>query len=312
MPHQFDAYGHRLIDTGDEELERRINRLAERLAALANQEGMTDRVRAIRTELFTCCMSFFRVVGQGIARGGDPFDEVLLDILMDQTDYEYVIGKGRERKRFNPDRGPFTWYIRFLFRRRTIDRGNQENRDTPDLQIEGPEEEQYGYPEPEDHEHVDPVDVLYAEELYIELLVLATRLKGMATDDRNAGAGMASTGRHMALTEAITYLIKNEDWDDATPHYLGRHERDTFRAMEVSFLDWFMEAVCRSFPEIWHTHIEHRYVTRTRYPLLNAMAYIDYLEARFGRRIAGARVTQYRNEFREQVSDLPGFQTIKA
>lgn len=308
--HQFDVYGHKLVDTGDRDLERRINWLAEKLNWLMITEGMTDWAMAKRAELFALCLSFFRVIGQGMENEGRTYDDVLIDLLADQLDYD-----DEGHPRFDPNESPFVSWIRYKYPLSVIDAGNKENKQSPHEGLEKPagdNDSEGGGSVAEDYNpllatHATFLDEYAAEAMYVELLTLGTRLKDLLSEDKGT---VANTGRHMAFTESVTLLVKSADQDDFG--YLENHERDTFNTIEIDFLDMYMLMICRTFLAVWETSVRPKYKSRTSNHLLNTKAYIDYLRRTYDKVVTSAAVSQYRDGYLAMVEKLPLFKGERA
>ena len=295
-----DQYGHKLVENGKESLERRINRKAVRYAKIRDSEGNTARKLALRTELLTLCLHYFRVVGQGISKP-DTYDDVLINELYWCLDH------------FDSTKGLFTHLLRFRYKRQSATAADREYKVVSKMvpldeeeHLSGTTEDQLSF---EDNSH-ENVDAMLAE--FISLVVeFLDHLPDRKHNER------AKLYLRMNFTEWTTYSVKIQPVIDGCALFESQETR-IFSTVEMPFLDAFMAEPCRSIRKLWTCELKEGMGTILRLddPALQKKnppapwklpisVHVEYASGK-GYKVTNAVISQHRKKFellREQMSN---------
>lgn len=323
--HRVDAYGHKLLDVKDDKLERRINRLATKYATARDDVGQSARAMSLKTDVLTLSLSYFYVVGQGMGQQyGSSFDEVLEETLL------WCLA------RLEPNKRPFTHFVRFKYPRMRYTEAKKEDRIQESF-VELVEQSKYDKDADGDGEYIyedetsgavvepeaDP-DALEGEgegtpfarvdSAVAEFLTLVIGFLDHAPDkSHNLRAKLYMK---MNFTEWATYAVKVQ------PQYgycwaFEAQESRIFTSVEGGFLNVYMAGECESVRELWETELKEGYgeIIRLDDPRLQSKSppapwklltsvHLDYL-AGMGIKVSSAVISQNRKKFnalKEQLS----------
>ncbi|MBR3234205.1 MAG: hypothetical protein IKG11_01165 [Atopobiaceae bacterium] len=297
---EVDQYGHKLVDNGKESLERRINRKAVRYAKIRDGEGNAARKLALRAELLTLCLHYFRVVGQGMSKR-DAYDDVLVNELYWCLDH------------FDSAKGLFTHLLRFRYKRQSATAADREYKVASTIEpfdeeehLSGATEDQLSF---EDSSH-EQADAMLAE--FISLVVeFLDHLPDRKHNER------AKLYLRMNFTEWTTYSVKIQPVIDGCELFESQETR-FFSTMELPFLDAFMAESCRSIRKLWKCELKEGMGTILRLddPALQKKnppapwklpisVHADYVSSK-GYKVTSAVISQHRKKFellKEQMSN---------
>lgn len=305
---KFEAYSRRIHDTGNSAMEGRIDRTAKRMV-VAKAKGDTARYESCKNNLVSLCYRYFIITGGDVRCGVDDlFNDVIVRCI----------------EKFDSSKGLFTHLVRSSYKYAKLelakkqekedehreetsdcadDDGKVKERDIEDFSIraefEAIEENSEG-----------------AEKKAAQLLV---QLLSLVTDfiSRNNDARLQTRQQFTPLffTETVVRMTKDQsNEEDCAP--LTQNERALFKTIELSFLDTFMQEICRTiiaiylsaFKEgvLYQNRIEAAQGGRAQYTpwQLPASFYKEYVAQAWGRTISDAIVSQQRAHYESLVSKL--------
>ncbi len=295
--HEVDQYDHRLIDSGDESLEYRINEMAVEYASIRDSDGSKAQRLALRTELLTLCIRHFRVVGQGMS-ARVAFDDVLVDELYWCLEH------------FDASKGDFTHLLRFRYKRQSKSAADREHKS---MQIYEPfDEETLENEAAEDRPNLEEGSSVHVNAMLAEFISLVTEFLDHLPDRKHNER--AKLYLRMNFTEWTTYSVKTQSViDDCEP--FESQEGHFFSAMELPFLDVFMAEPCRSIRALWGCELKEGMGTILRVddPALQAKnppapwklpigVHLDYVSSK-GIKVTSAVISQHRKKF-EQLKEM--------
>ncbi len=289
--HKIDQYGHRLVDSGEESLEHRINRKADKYAKIRDNEGNEARKTALHMELLTLCIRYFRVVGQGMA-SQDTYDDVLVNEL-----YWCL-------KHHSASKGPFTHYVRFRYKRQSMTVAEREYKSTPE--IVPLDEEKHEFEATEVQPFFEEDSHIHADAMLAEFISLVVEFLDHLPDKKHNER--AKLYLRMNFTEWTTYSVKMQPVIHDCEHFESQETR-FFSTMELPFLDVFMARACRSIRALWGCELKEGMGTILRLddPALKAKnppapwklptsVYVDYVSSK-GYKVTSAVISQHRKKF---------------
>lgn len=330
MPrHNVDLYGHVLLDNKDARLEGEVNRLAKRYAVARDHKGQEARALSLRAEVVTRALSFFYVVGRDLDPKLDvTFDDVLVDTLTWVLD------------RYDPERGAFTYFVRYKYKRMVKSTAEKEHahqqrfvelveqsKDDVDSYEDGlpyEDEQSSTSAEVEDalaalaadeadlaDNETDRVESAVAEFLTLVIGFL-DHTPDKSHDDR------AKLYLRMNFAEWTTYAVKVQPvYEDCRP--FERQQRRIFSAAETGFMDMYMADLCRTVRRLWLTELKDGYgeiikldderLLRKKAPApwkLAIAVHLEYLRT-LGIKVTSGVISQHRATFKalkEQLTAL--------
>ena len=311
--HAVDLYGHRLVDSGDSRLELRINRKAKEFATLRGDNTNLARMLALRSEILSMSLSFFRVVGQGVSKGAS-FDEPLIDTLYWCLEH------------LDPAKRPYTHYVRYKYKLERLTQANAEKALIDDVdsldeqELDGlnaaviddgydaVDEEAQSFESDEDmldgsavHESMNKADAAIAE--FLTLVIGFLDHAPDKSHTRNAQLYM-----RLNFTEWTTYAVKVLPALEYGEPF-EREEGRIFATVEDGFLNVYMAEPCATVRQLWNTSLREGFgeiipwddlrMQSRRPPApwkLSTRVHLDYL-ASLGVKVTPAVISQHRKRF---------------
>ena len=209
-------------------------------------------------------------------------------------------------QKYDPEKGPFSHYLKYLIGRRHTDAYRKQKRHAPDA---------------------DSLDAVFSDDNSMTLgEVVAdqsaadpgqiSRLDGKLADltaqmlnfaQRHTGKAANATRRswfRMFYTEDMTLVAK-----EGRPSLL--HERDVFAAMELDYLDYYMLRACRKMGELTMTPLkpyhevvpEHQSMEETPLPLPANVSLAFWQRCRGKKKGASARSEQHK-AYKQELEQL--------
>ena len=303
------------VDAGHARLERRINSHAEEYAVARLSEDEEARALSLRYSILNDSMRFFPNYDSGLGgRRDDAFNEVLVDTLM------WCL------ERHDPQRSPFTNFVRFKFKRKTISwnkkAAEKAERDaTRRIEIDSLGEGslmQYGIYS-EDSQQFEEKPVTSGDQVtaaVIEFISLVIEFLEHSLD--RAHSERAKLYMRMNFTEWTTYSVKAQPTLWHCEPWMSDQTR-IFATIENGFLNVYMSAPCASIHELWDTALREGYgeIIRLDDPRLQTSrppapwklatsVHLDYLYS-LGIKVTPGAVSQHRSKFNALKKELTTF-----
>lgn len=310
----YDIYSHKLRQRDDPKLKDRIDRLARRYERLRSADAHgseSARVRATYTELYGACLKYFYVTGSDLQ--GKAVDSILIDLLADAI------------SRYDSSRGLLVHYIARVYPLRVRDEGERQSRAGKDVDslddglLESSYDGRLAYSD--EALELDPMESAESDEeesgtgkdSYLQFLSVLVSFLEHKEDGRHLPE--SKLYYRMVFVERIVYAVKSQElFDYCLP--IERHERDTFAAMELGFLDRFMKEKARTVAALWSDDMQNGYlasIKRLRERIESFQAggiekppkirwigidsYKRYLEEVYGKTVSSPVISMQRDKF---------------
>ena len=160
-------------------------------------------------------------------------------------------------------------------------------------------------------------DLQSEEAFYIEFLSLVISFLEHAPNARDY-TDVQKLYMRMLFTESTTRAVKERStYEDCAP--IARHERETFSAMELPFLDGFTVDVCRTILALWQTKLRDGFKAiipddyssenraqragRSIWRLPNSY-WCDYIETAGFPRVGSSTISEQRAKFKRMLEEL--------
>lgn len=230
----------------DERKEARLNEAVLQWKSLP-REGNRAALAALRNEIWILAFELydpkpgkFRSRGSNTAREFDRASMIFLDVFVEVME------------KYSPEKGPFSNYLFFLLKRRTISAYRTDQIYTPEGDsIDAITETDDGIiiegltpVAPEDQE---PEVRAMLNDLFAELTAMVLNFS-----ERHSGRSNNETRKmwyRLFYTEDMTLAAQTAELSTS-------HERDIFAAMKLPYLDYYMSKKCRALRQLAHTPLK--------------------------------------------------------